>query len=148
MKFVTGSILDSRLHCVVNPVNCVGVMGKGLALDFRRRYPGMYKYYKSACAKGDLSPGLVDFWPNPYHPFQFICLFPTKNHWTNKSTIDILDMGLTSFKYVAETLSITEAAFPMIGCGLGGLDFERHVLPLMVKHFDNTPFDIHVYVKP
>jgi hypothetical protein len=108
----------------------------------------MFKYYKKACEKGDLAPGMVDFWPDPHHPFRFICLFPTKNHWQNKSTVDIIDTGLASFKYLADTLSIHEAAFPMIGCGLGGLDFERQVLPLLVRHFDNTNFDIHVYVKP
>jgi O-acetyl-ADP-ribose deacetylase (regulator of RNase III) len=147
ISFVTGSIFDSRLECLVNPVNCVGVMGKGLALEYKRRYPSMFHYYRLACRRYDLAPGIVDFWPDPSHPFRFVCLFPTKYDWRTKSTVEILDSGLKAFVKQAEALGIQKAAFPMIGCGLGGLDFENEVLPLMVRYFDNKLFDVHIYVK-
>jgi O-acetyl-ADP-ribose deacetylase (regulator of RNase III) len=147
ISFVTGSIFDSRLEALVCPVNCVGIMGKGLALDFKRAYPQLFRYYRLACRRYDLAPGLVDFWPDPSHPFKFISLFPTKNDWRTKSTIEIVDAGLISFVKIADSLSIRSAAFPMLGCGLGGLDFEEEVLPLMVKYFDNDRFDIHVYIR-
>jgi O-acetyl-ADP-ribose deacetylase (regulator of RNase III) len=141
-----GSIFDSTTGCLVNPVNCVGVMGKGLALDFKRRYPEMFKKYKEFCDKRELSPGRVAFWASTEGSGPFVCLFPTKFHFREKSTLNSIDRGFQAFIEFAPTVHIKSAAFPKVGCGLGGLNFERHVRPLFEKYFRNSALQIEVYV--
>ena len=98
----SGSIFDSSAQCLVNPVNCVGVMGKGLALDFKRRYPDMFGKYAQLCSKNELSIGRIAFWKPKHTTDPIICLFPTKNHWREKSTPEIIEEGLRQYVKYAD----------------------------------------------
>lgn len=109
---------------LVNPVNCVGVMGKGLALEFKKRYPEMFKEYEQECKRGHITPSDCLF----YLPSKVICL-PTKKHWRNSSEIKDIVSGLKSILYYfeayAEDILPCAIAFPKLGCGLGGLDWKK-----------------------
>lgn len=146
IRYVTGSIFDSTAQCLVNPINVVGVMGGGLALDFKLRYPDMFATYKKMCNSKELTTGQVAFWAAKKKPDRVICLFPTKDHYINKSTIAILDASFKSFIKYAPIMNIESTAFPMVGCGLGGLDFTLHVRPLMIRYLTELEMDIEVYV--
>ena len=110
------------MDALVNPVNCVGVMGKGLALHFKRRYPYSYSTYRESCEHGRLSIGRVLYVagegnePNTLH-------FPTKAHWRNKSQLLWIKLGLEYIKKHHFDWHVSTIAMPMIGCGLGGLSW-------------------------
>lgn len=129
-----GNIFDSRCDLLVNPVNCVGVMGAGLALQFKIQYPDMFKFYKNVCRNRVLKPG----YPIIYHKqtsslvrLQGIVLFPTKYDWREDSKSEYIESGLKRLiEVISETnLSLgntkidTSIAFPKLGCGLGKLDW-------------------------
>lgn len=143
ISYKTGSIFDSTAQCIVNPVNCVGIMGKGLALEFKHRYPKMLLPYRTHCKNGDLRPGVVQFWADGG---PLICLFPTKFHFREKSTVQMVNDGLKSFTGVAPILKISSVAFPKLGCGLGGLDWVHQIRPLMERYFAESELNVEVYV--
>ena len=145
ITYVTGNIFDSNAQCLVNPVNCVGVMGKGLALDFKKHYPDMFKFYIKRCKEGELNLGKIGFYALKHKPNRIICLFPTKQHWRDKSTVSSIDDGLKAFAKYAPDMMIETAAFPQLGCGLGGLDFRHQVQPLFEKYFLNSKLLIEIY---
>lgn len=145
ITYSTGSIFDSTAQCLVNPVNCVGVMGKGLALEYKTRYPDMFKFYQKTCREGKLNLGQVAFWTLKKNSSTIICLFPTKQHWKERSTVTTIDSGLKAFVKYAPEMKIETAAFPKLGCGLGGLDFERQVQPLFEKYFLNSSILVEIY---
>jgi len=120
-------------------------MGKGLALEFKQRYPDMFSRYRALCNKGDISVGKIAFWKPKITDDPIICLFPTKNHWREKSTVSIIEHGLQQFVKYAPKLDITSAAFPKIGCGLGGLNFELQVRPLMQFYLEPLPYEVEIY---
>lgn len=101
--------------CLVNPVNCLGVMGKGLALEFKRRFPGNFTAYAEHCTKGSLNPGDI-FWTHDADKEVVIANLATKKDWREQSRMEYIETGLTN-------LSIWEGpiALPKIGCGLGAL---------------------------
>ena len=148
VKIIHGNIFDSKAPVLVNPVNCVGVMGKGLAKEFKDRYPDMFKAYKELCDRGDFGPSL----PFPLYLYKnddcctSILLFPTKMHWNNPSTLRIIESGLREFVNTYEMHGIKHIAFPALGCGCGGLSW-NDVRPLMVKYLANLPIKVEVYIK-
>lgn len=106
----------------VNTVNCVGVMGKGVALEFKRRYPNMFKRYRAMCQRGEIVPGSMDI----YHALDCIIInFPTKRHWREQSEYHYIEDGLYSLR---QHLSMIGpgllTVIPPLGCGNGGLDWE------------------------
>lgn len=141
-----GDIFDSKMDVLVNPVNCVGIMGKGLALEFKKRYPDMFQKYKLACSNGDLKIA------NPYMVHcekRNILLFPTKNHWQDNSKIEYIHYGLMYIALMTKYNGWGEVyrsyAFPALGCGLGGLHWPE-VAGLMVKELVTLPIDeIEIY---
>lgn len=143
--YITGDILTSSCHCLVNPVNTVGVMGAGLALDFKRAYPHMFEVYKRACDKEQLRPGRIMFY-RMKDAEHIICLFPTKQHWRNPSKLEYIENGLRAFTKYYEEWGITSAAFPKLGCGLGGLDWPHHVQPLMERYLGDLNIPIEIYI--
>jgi O-acetyl-ADP-ribose deacetylase (regulator of RNase III) len=146
IRFKNGDIFDSTAQCIVNPINCVGVMGKGLALEFKKRFPEMFEYYKTQCNNGLLHVGQIAFYKYKVPDIPFICLFPTKQHWKDASTMEIIETSLKAFiKYAPET-KIKSVAFPKVGCGLGGLNFNLHVLPLMELYFTKPDYEVEVYI--
>ncbi len=143
-----GDIFAEDVEALVNTVNCVGVMGKGLALQFKRRYPENFAEYAYACSQGEVRPGRMyvvhlDSRPQlavaeePQQAYMFesapppspapeprcIINFPTKDHWRRNSTIEYIDAGLRDLAQVIRRERITSIAVPALGCDLGGLDW-------------------------
>lgn len=144
LRFVNTSLLESRAQTVVNTVNTVGVMGKGLAAEFKQRSPDMFKQYKYWCEQNQLDVGKLWLWKRTS---QWILNFPTKRHWRNPSKLEYIEAGLRKFVATYEEQGITEISFPRLGCGNGGLDWEE-VRPLMEKYLGPLPIlvFIHDYV--
>lgn len=139
------SLLESNAQTLVNTVNCVGVMGKGLAHAFKEREPSMFSTYKQICDQRQLEPGKLWLWrgsPN------WILNFPTKIHWRNPSKLEWIDAGLAKFVSAYEEQGITDVSFPRLGCGNGNLDWDD-VRPLMEHHLGDLPIKIYIhdYVK-
>ena len=143
--YVVGDIFESKDVCIVNPVNTVGVMGGGLALDFKRKYPEMYEVYKKHCAENKLTVSTLMFY-KPKNQERIICNFPTKIHWKNPSKLSYVESGLIAFVNYYKDFNITSASFPKLGCGLGGLNWELEVRPIMEHHLNKIDIPIHIYV--
>lgn len=116
-----GSIFDSECEALVNPVNCVGVMGAGLALEFKKRFPGMFKSYIKDCDSGNLKIGHITVYIGLDYPA--VVNFPTKNHWKQKSKIEYIEQGLNALVDLMKNGFPESIAIPALGCGLGGLDW-------------------------
>lgn len=141
LKIVEGDIFTSPAQTLVNTVNTVGVMGKGLALAFRKKYPEMYEYYKNACVERNLVVGRLMLYKGKDH---WILNFPTKEHWRNPSRYEYIEDGLKAFARCYSDFGIRSIAFPKLGCGAGGLDWEK-VKPLMVSYLKDLPIDVFIY---
>ena len=126
-------IFESNAEAIVNAVNCVGVMGKGLALQFKNRFPENFATYKDACNRNKLQLGAVLVYDHgeAVQP-RFIINFPSKNHWRDPSKIDYIESGLVSLAQAIKTHNISSIAVPALGCGLGGLKWEE-VRPRIVE---------------
>lgn len=137
IKYITGNILNANAEALVNPVNCVGVMGKGLALQFKREYPKNFDAYKSACDRKKVKLGkmFVYYLETTTNP-RYIINFPTKNHWRDDSHYTDIVSGLSDLSNVVKIFGIKSLAIPPIGCGLGGLDWEI-VRPFIEDTFSN-----------
>ena len=143
IRLVKGNIFDSKCIALVNPVNCVGVCGKGLALDFKKKFPQNYVQYKEHCLGGYMRLGRVfitiDSTDSKYDNVRkYIVNFPTKNHWRNKSELSNIVDGLRDLNdYMSSSgiySSIISIAFPLLGCGLGGLSKEDVIQ--LIRNFD------------
>jgi len=121
IQYTTGDILLSDAEALVNTVNCVGVMGRGIALRFKQAYPSNFKAYESACNKGDVQPGKMFVHETGQLTPRLIINFPTKRHWRGKSQMVDIEAGLTSLVQVINDFKITSIAIPPLGSGLGGL---------------------------
>lgn len=129
IKITQGDILSANVDAIVNTVNCVGVMGKGLALQFKKAYPDNYETYKLACEHKAIRTGkMFTFMRKSQSNPKYIINFPTKQHWRDPSKIEFIDDGLTDLVRVVPYLSIKSIAIPPLGCGLGGLEWSI-VLP-------------------
>lgn len=121
IEYITGkSIFESNAQTLVNPVNCVGIMGAGLALQFKNLFPNMFQEYKELCDNGGLSVGKSFL----YKGNKWIYNFPTKVHWKDNSKIEYINDGLKNFVDTYKRRQIRSIAFPKIGAGLGGLYWE------------------------
>lgn len=148
IRYVDGNILDDDAEALVNPVNCVGVMGAGLARQFKERFPDNYaRYLGMTCPRG-LSPGRVYLVDRHDHGApRWIANFPTKNHWRDPSRIEWVADGLVDLARQVRG-RIRSIALPMLGCGLGGLNF-ADVRPLIERAFAGLPdVDVRVYGPP
>ena len=139
------SLLEAKTQTLVNTVNCVGVMGKGIAKAFKKREPDMFTAYKNICDQKLLEPGKLWLWRGSE---QWVLNFPTKIHWRNPSRMEWVEAGLEKFVNTYETQGITDIAFPKLGCGNGGLSWED-VKPLMERYLSDLPIPvfIHDYTK-
>lgn len=135
------SLLESEAQTIVNTVNTVGVMGKGLADELRKRHPDMFKAYKRICDQHLLDIGKLWLWRSSS---QWILNFPTKKHWRNPSKIEFVEAGLRKFVDQYESKGIREIAFPRLGCGNGGLAWEN-VQPLMHRYLSDLPIRIYIH---
>jgi O-acetyl-ADP-ribose deacetylase (regulator of RNase III) len=139
IEFQQGDILQADAEALVNAVNCVGIMGRGLALQFRKEFPENYNAYKSACDRGELQPGKMQVFDlkRVQHP-RFIINFPTKRHWRDKSRIEDIQAGLRALVEEMRRRRIQSIAIPALGCGLGGLDWDE-VRPMIEQAFHELP---------
>lgn len=135
---------------LVNTVNCVGVMGKGLALEFKQRYPGMFLEYRKRCNAGMVRPGFLDVHlikpPIPTSNWRRAILnFPTKRHWRDSSRLDDIQAGLQKLPSTVLNYGCNSIAIPPLGCGLGGLNWDD-VRPLIIEAFDPYPaIEVQLY---
>ena len=139
------SILESTAQTLVNTVNCVGVMGKGLAKAFKERDPAMFKAYKSICERKLLEPGKLWLWQGARG---WVLNFPTKQHWRSPSRLEWIEAGLEKFVAEHSERGINEVSFPRLGCGNGGLNWDD-VRPMMEHYLKKVQITvyIHDYVK-
>lgn len=124
MQFVKGNLFDANAEAIVNTVNTVGVMGKGVALQFKQRFPDNFRLYQNACKRGEVETGrmFITATNSLLHP-KWIINFPTKSHWMNKSSYQFIADGLDDLKKQIIALEITSIALPPLGAGQGGLDW-------------------------
>jgi O-acetyl-ADP-ribose deacetylase (regulator of RNase III) len=144
-KSLIGDLFASRAQTLVNAVNCVGVMGKGIALEFKTRFPAMFDDYAARCRRGAVRLG------EPY-PFRdvsgaMIINFPTKGHWRTPSRLADIAKGLDYFAQHAHEWGVTSAAFPALGCGNGGLAW-REVGPMIYQKLLRLELEIELQAPP
>lgn len=131
LEYKQGNLLESEAEALVNAVNCMGVMGKGIALQFKQAYPGNFEQYAAACAAGEMAPGRMLAVPvDTDSASRWIINFPTKRHWRGKSKLEDVRNGLAGLTETLRQHGIRSVAVPALGCGLGGLDWEA-VKPLI-----------------
>jgi len=139
ITFKKGNILEEEVDAIVNTVNCVGVMGRGIALQFKKMYPENFKAYESACKQDKVQPGIMYTYKlNRALPPYYIANFPTKRHWRGKSKLSDIKVGLKSLLDDVIKNEISSIAIPPLGCGLGGLNWSE-VKPLIIETFESVP---------
>jgi O-acetyl-ADP-ribose deacetylase (regulator of RNase III) len=142
MKILIGDILESRAETLVNTVNCVGVMGKGIALEFKNRFPEMYTDYIERCNRGDVKPGLPYLYRTLFPPQ--IINFPTKDHWKSVSKISDIERGLKYLVAHYKEWGVESLAIPPLGCGNGQLEW-RSVGPLIYRYAKQMNVPVEMY---
>jgi O-acetyl-ADP-ribose deacetylase (regulator of RNase III) len=126
IRFTSGNILDAEVEALVNTVNCVGIMGRGIALQFKHAFPENFKAYEAACRRKAVEPGrMFVFDTGELTPPRYIINFPTKRHWRGKSRMEDIASGLVALVDEARTRGIRTIAIPPLGSGLGGLDWSE-----------------------
>jgi O-acetyl-ADP-ribose deacetylase (regulator of RNase III) len=142
LTYIKGDLFSSPAQVLVNTVNTVGVMGRGIALEFKNRYPEMFKTYQKKCENKSIDIGKLFLWKKEE---KWVLLFPTKKHWRYPSQIGYIEEGLKKFANIYDKLGIESIAFPRLGCGNGGLDWNE-VRPIMEKYLKNLPIHIYIYI--
>ena len=148
IDYVTGDLLAADREALVNSVNCVGVMGRGVALAFKRRFPSNFKAYKAACDWDELELGRMFVFETDELMPRYVINFPTKRHWRSRSRLGDIEKGLSALVGEIERRRIHSIALPPLGCGLGGLDWTE-VKPLVhralagVSNLDTLVFEPH-----
>lgn len=142
IEYISGDIFKSPAQVIVNTVNTVGVMGKGLALTYKKKYPDMFEAYQRVCEKKQLKTGKLMLY---YAPDHWILLFPTKENWRFPAKLEYIESGLMKFVQYYAQKNITSIAFPRLGCGNGELNWDE-VKPLMEKHLKPLPIEVYIYL--
>ena len=125
IRLVSGNLLEARCEALVNPVNVVGVMGKGLALQFKKAFPENYLAFRKACKEGKVRPGQMFIFELPIDNSPHLIInFPTKRHWRGNSRMEDIDAGLRALVDEIRGRGIRSIAIPPLGSGLGGLDWD------------------------
>lgn len=145
LTYVMGNLFESPARVLVNTVNTDGVMGKGIAKTFKEVYPEMFKRYQILCEEKKFSVGKVWLYKSNH---KWILNFPTKTTWKKPSKIEYIESGLEAFTKGYAERGITSIAFPMLGCGNGGLNWENQVKPVMEKYLQKLPIKVFIYIYP
>ncbi|MGI9067622.1 MAG: type II toxin-antitoxin system antitoxin DNA ADP-ribosyl glycohydrolase DarG [Pyrinomonadaceae bacterium] len=141
IEYKKGDILQEDVEALVNTVNCVGIMGRGIALQFKNAYPENFKIYLAACNRNEVQPGqMLVFKTGRLTNPKYIINFPTKRHWRGKSRIEDIDAGLVSLAKEIRSRNISSIAIPPLGSGLGGLDWSnvRPRIENSLRDFENV----------
>ncbi len=146
LQFIIGDMLRAKADALVNTVNTVGVMGKGIALQFKEAFPRNNKIYIESCKRKELVPGkLLSVWDsNLLLGKKLIINFPTKTHWRQPSKYEYIESGLMALLNLIETENIKSIALPPLGCGNGGLEWSI-VKPMIIKYLGQLPLKILVF---
>jgi O-acetyl-ADP-ribose deacetylase (regulator of RNase III) len=142
IQYLKGDLFASKAQVIVNTVNCQGVMGKGLALAFKERFPDMFTVYQQDCNSGKLRIGRPTIYTKST---PWILNFPTKNHWRYPSKLEYLERGLEFLVAHYKKVGITSIAFPKLGAQNGKLSWDE-VGPLMAKHLSQLDIDVYIYI--
>lgn len=143
LTYVEGDFFASPALVLVNTVNTVGVMGKGIAKEFKAIYPEMFERYRELCEREELTIGKLFLYRTPH---KWVLNFPTKRHWRQRSRLEDIDAGLRAFVAQHQAYDLTSVAFPQLGCGNGELDWESQVRPLMERHLGPLPIDVYIHL--
>ena len=150
ISFVNDNIFHSSMQTIVITVNCVGVMGKGIALYVKQHVPEAYEEYRELCNLGKMKIGKLAIFEKEVpilktdDGYKKLLFFPTKMHWRNKSDLFEIRKGLEYFVGHYEDMGVKSIAFPALGCGNGGLSWNG-VRPLMLEYLDNLDIPIEIY---
>ena len=142
IEYKKGNIFNSKCQVLVNPVNTVGVMGAGLALQFRLVFPKMFERYKELCEKSLFHPGQLWLWTCSSR--WAVLNFPTKKHWKDWSESYLIEAGLEKFLKTYRDRGIQSVAFPILGTGKGGLK-RNIVIPLMEKYLGQVNAHVEIW---
>lgn len=142
ITYTKGNILESKLHMITCPVNTKGVMGKGLALDFKKTFPGLAEAYAKACEMETCRVGRP--WIYRVNDAKAVLCFPTKADWRKPSTYQFIEYGLLGMVQLHLQGELHSVALPPLGCGLGGLEWAK-VKPMIESFLGDLPITIHVY---
>jgi len=144
IESASGNLLEAQVEALVNAVNCVGVMGKGIALQFKQAFPANTMAYERACSAGELHPGRMLVVSTGGMKPKYIINFPTKQHWKGKSRIEYIRIGLEALAQEVHARGIKSIALPALGCGNGGLEW-ADVFALIEDALGDMP-ETKVYV--
>ena len=142
LRYVDSPLFESPARVLVNAVNTVGVMGKGVALEFKKRFPEMYRLYRGHCKAGRLRVGQLWLYRTLG---RWILNFPTKAHWRSPSKTAYIRAGLEKFVARYQDRGIDSVSFPLLGCGNGRLDFDTQVRPLMEEYLRALPIPVYIH---
>jgi O-acetyl-ADP-ribose deacetylase (regulator of RNase III) len=143
ITYVVCDLFESPARVLVNTVNTVGVMGKGIARDFKRIYPDMFTQYQRLCEQGTFDIGNLWLYKTPH---KWVLNFPTKKHWRQPSRPEYIEAGLMKFANTYHVHGITSISFPLLGCGNGELDWETQVQPLMEQYLRPLPVRVYIHL--
>lgn len=139
IEFRKGDIFLSNCEAITNAVNCVGNMGKGIAFEFKKRFPDMFYSYQKACQTKELTPGKLHTWKND--DGLWIINFPTKIGWWSPTEYNYVNLGFVALGKFVKDNEIKSIAIPALGCGLGGLKWDK-VLRIIKRHHEQYFHDI------
>jgi O-acetyl-ADP-ribose deacetylase (regulator of RNase III) len=140
-EVIKGNLFSSNCQCIVNTINCVGVMGAGIAYECRLRYPKMFERYAELCQKKLINIGTLWLYKSD---FKWILNFPTKYHWKYESKIEYLEKGLQKFLDTYKEKGITSIAFPILGANNGGIA-ENVSIQIMKKYLEKCDIPVEIY---
>lgn len=143
IEYCEGNLMESACEAIVNTVNCIGVMGKGIALKFKQRYPEVFRAYNSACRRGEVRVGQVHCLRAS--DGKLVINFPTKEHWRNSSRIEWIEEGMRDLVRAVRAHEVKSLAMPRLGCGNGGLDWDD-VHPVVVEGLSPVKDDVRVTI--
>jgi len=139
IRITSGNLIKENVEALVNTVNCVGYMGKGVALQFKKAFPDNFVAYQKACREKQVRPGeMFIFETGSMMAPKYIINFPTKRHWKGKSLLADIESGLKALITEIKRRNIHSVAVPPLGCGLGGLDWNE-VRPRIEQAFSSLP---------
>ena len=144
ITYVVCDLFASPAQTLVNTVNTVGVMGKGIAKDFKAIYPEMFAKYQQLCERGQFEIGQL--WPYRT-PNKLVLNFPTKKHWRSPSRPEYIEAGLKTFAEKHHLYGVTSISFPLLGCGNGELDWDSQVRPLMERYLSKLPIEVFIHLQ-
>ncbi len=145
LTYVTINLFNSPAQTLINTVNTVGVMGKGIALSFKQLYPEMYQEYRHLCQEKRLDIGKLHIYRTPH---KIVINFPTKKHWRNPSKVEYIEKGLQEFVKVYDRYGVSSVSFPQLGCGNGEFNWEQQVQPMMEQYLKNLPIPVYIHLYP